>query len=74
MPFLLNGAYKLLSFLLSQDVFAPTKLMLYCVLIIVAFLTAGVALAIFSFYEDHYWGDQEFREQLRLNQSLRDDS
>tara|TARA_Y100001968_G_scaffold299530_1_gene310269 strand:+ start:82 stop:225 length:144 start_codon:yes stop_codon:yes gene_type:complete len=46
--------------------------MLYCILIIGAFLAAGIALSILYFYEDHYWGGEEFRGQLRVNQSLRD--
>ena len=36
-------------------------------------LTAGVAMSVFSFYEDHYWGDEYFRNQLRfhpLNRNL----
>tara|TARA_Y100001970_G_C14011060_1_gene738422 strand:- start:278 stop:442 length:165 start_codon:yes stop_codon:yes gene_type:complete len=36
-------------------------------------LTAGVAMSVFSFYEDHYWGDENFRNKLRfhpLNRNL----
>lgn len=44
---------------------------LYFVLIVGALLTAGVALSAFSFYEDFYWGDKKYRDQLRLHPSFR---
>ena len=51
----------------------PTDYLIYLVLIIGGLLTAGVAMSVFSFYEDHYWGDENFRNQLRfhpLNRNL----
>tara|TARA_Y100001968_G_scaffold286921_1_gene287956 strand:+ start:265 stop:486 length:222 start_codon:yes stop_codon:yes gene_type:complete len=72
MSIFLNGAYKLLFFLPFPDLWLPYELMLYCILIIGAFLTAGVALSILSFCEDHYLGDKEFRDQMKVNLSLRD--
>ena len=51
----------------------PSDSFIYLVLIIGALLTAGVAMSVFTFYEDHYWGDENFRNQLRshpLNTNL----
>ncbi|KGF97112.1 hypothetical protein EU96_1753 [Prochlorococcus marinus str. MIT 9302] len=51
----------------------PTDYLIYLVLIMGGLLTAGVAMSVFSFYEDHYWGDENFRNQLRfhpLNRNL----
>ena len=44
---------------------------LYFVLIVGALLTAGVVLSAFSFYEDFYWGDKNFRDQLRFHPSYK---
>ena len=44
---------------------------LYFVLIVGALLTAGVALSALSFYEDFYWTDKKFRDQLRFHPSSR---
>ena len=44
----------------------PTYSLIYIVLIIGALLTAGVAMSAFTFYEDYYWGDKDFRDQLRF--------
>ena len=44
---------------------------LYIVLIVGALLTAGVAMSAFSFYDDYYWGDEDFRDQLRFHPSNR---
>ena len=41
----------------------PSHSLLYIVLIVGALLTAGVAMSAFSFYEDYYWGDEDFRDQ-----------
>ena len=49
-------------------------LFLYIVLIVGALLTAGVAMSAFSFYEDYYWGDKDFRDQLRLHPSNKNSS
>ncbi len=51
----------------------PTDYLIYLVLIMGGLLTAGVAMSVFSFYEDHYWGDENFRNKLRfhpLNRNL----
>ena len=55
----------------QAGVWIPSYSLLYFILIVGAFLTAGVALAAFSFYEDFYWGDSKFREQLRFHPSHR---
>ena len=44
----------------------PPSSLIYIVLIIGALLTAGVAMSAFTFYEDYYWGDKDFRDQLRF--------
>ena len=44
----------------------PPYSLIYIVLIIGAPLTAGVAMSAFTFYEDYYWGDKDFRDQLRF--------
>ncbi len=45
----------------------PSDYLIYLVLIMGGLLTAGVAMSVFSFYEDHYWGDENFRKSLRFN-------
>ena len=45
--------------------------LIYLVLIIGALLTAGVAMSVFLFYEEHYWGDENFRNKLRFHSSRR---
>ena len=52
----------------------PSDYLIYLVLIMGGLLTAGVALSVFSFYEDHYWGDANFRNKLRFNPSNRNSS
>ena len=52
----------------------PSNSLLSIVLIVGALLTAGVAMSAFSFYEDYYWGDEDFREQLRFHPSKRNSS
>ena len=49
----------------------PSHSLLYIVLIVGALLTAGVAMSAFSFYEDYYWGDEDYRNQLRRRTSFR---
>tara|TARA_Y100001968_G_scaffold308133_1_gene326577 strand:+ start:183 stop:413 length:231 start_codon:yes stop_codon:yes gene_type:complete len=49
----------------------PSYSFLYVVLIVGALLTAGVAMSAFSFYDDYYWGDEDFRDQLRFHPSNR---
>ena len=45
----------------------PTNYLIYLVLIMGGLLTAGVAMSVFSFYEDHYWGNENFRNKLRFH-------
>ena len=52
----------------------PSYAFLYIVLIVGALLTAGVAMSAFSFYDDYYWGDKNFRDQLRFHPSNRNSS
>ena len=47
----------------------PSDYFIYLVLIVGGLLTAGVAMSVFSFYEDHYWGDEDFRNKLRFHRS-----
>ncbi len=49
----------------------PSHSLLYIILIMGALLTAGVAMSAFSFYDDIYWGDKNFRDQLRFHPSNR---
>mgnify|MGYP001247524433 FL=1 len=58
--------------LATQDAWIPSKGFLYVVLIFGALFLAGVALSAFTYYEDHYWGDSKYREELRTNPSRRD--
>ncbi len=43
----------------------PTEGFVYGVLVVGAFLIAGVSLSIFTFYEDCYWGDKAYRKFLK---------
>ena len=52
----------------------PSSSLLYIVLILGALLTAGVAMSAFSFYDDYYWSDEDFRDQLRFHPSNRHSS
>tara|TARA_Y100001968_G_scaffold278888_1_gene274504 strand:+ start:684 stop:929 length:246 start_codon:yes stop_codon:yes gene_type:complete len=52
----------------------PSNSLLYIILIVGALLTAGVAMSAFSFYEDYYWRDEDFRDQLRFHSSSRNSS
>tara|TARA_B100000945_G_scaffold208888_1_gene168079 strand:+ start:880 stop:1098 length:219 start_codon:yes stop_codon:yes gene_type:complete len=52
----------------------PSSSLLYIVLIVGALLIAGVAMSAFSFYEDYYWGDADFRDQLRFHPSNKNSS
>ncbi len=52
----------------------PSSSLLYIVLILGALLTAGVAMSALSFYDDYYWGDEDFRDQLRFHPSKRNSS
>ena len=52
----------------------PSYSLLYIVLIVGALLTAGVAMSAFSFYDNYYWGDEAFRDQLRFHPSNRNSS
>ncbi|AIQ97411.1 hypothetical protein [Prochlorococcus sp. MIT 0801] len=52
----------------------PSSSLLYIILILGALLTAGVAMSAFSFYDDYYWADEDFRDQLRFQPSNRNSS
>ena len=52
----------------------PPYSLIYVVLIIGALLTAGVAMSAFTFYDDYYWGDKDFRDQLRFHPSNKNSS
>ena len=56
----------------TKNNFIPSDGFLFLVLVVGALLTAGAALLIFTFYEDFYWSDPKFREQLRLNRTAQD--
>lgn len=64
-----------LNFVLSiTEAWVPSHEFLMIVLIVGALLTAGVALSAFAFYDDFYWGDKKFREDLRFHPSRRHSS
>ena len=52
----------------------PPSSLIYVILLVGALLTAGVAMSAFTFYEDYYWGDKDFREQLRFHSLRRNSS
>ena len=58
--------------LASQEAWIPSKAFLSVVLLVGALFLAGVALSAFTYYEDHYWGDIKYRDELRINPSRRD--
>ena len=61
--------------IISETVnWVPSYSLLYIVLIVGALLTAGVAMSAFSFYDDYYWADEDFRDQLRFHPSNRNSS
>ena len=53
--------------ILGTSNWVPSDNLIYLVLIIGGLLTAGVAMSVFSFYEDHYWADEDFRNILRFH-------
>ena len=55
----------LFYFLATNQTWRPSEGFIYLLLLIGAFLIAGVALSIFTFYEDCYWGDKEYRRYLK---------
>jgi len=61
----MNHFYLFPLFLSHTQVWKPSEGLIYFLLIIGAFLIAGVALSIFSFYEDCYWGDKAYRKFLK---------
>ena len=52
-------------FLAINHAWKPSEGFIYALFLIGAFLFAAVALSIFTFYEDFYWNDKEFRKSLR---------
>ena len=63
--------YSILTTLSTIDVWSPPPGLLFALLVLGALLFAGVALIALSFYEDFYWGDEEYRNQLRWNPAQR---
>ena len=60
----MSMAYLFLITELAES-WRPSNGFIYTLLVIGAFLFAGVALSIFTFYEDCYWGDESFRKYLK---------
>ena len=48
-----------------SEAWKPSEGIIYFLLVIGAFLFAGVVLSIFTFYEDCYWGDESYRKLLK---------
>ena len=46
-------------------IWRPSDGLIYLLLVMGAFLVAGVTLSIFTFYEDCYWSDQSYRKFLK---------
>ena len=65
-------AAQLILLSLSEDPWIPSQAFLRGLLVIGALFLAGVFLSAFTYYEDHYWADSKFREELRDNSSRRD--
>ena len=72
MGYLFFADINFLIALASQEAWIPSKGFLYVVLLVGALFLAGVALSAFTYYEDHYWGDIKYRDELRINPSRRD--
>ncbi len=53
------------TILSTANAWIPNERFIYGLLFFGAFLIAGVALSIFSFYEDYYWGDKAYRKFLK---------
>ena len=53
----------------AHQVWDPPQGFLETLLVIGALLFAAVFLLIFTFYEDYYWGDKEYMEELRWHSS-----
>ncbi len=60
---LIKGTIILLS--TSVQAWTPPTGLFFAILVLGAFLFAGVGMFAFSFYEDYYWADEEYRKQLR---------
>lgn len=56
----------------SKGAWIPSETFLNGVLIVGALFLAGVFISAFTYYEDHYWGDEKFREELRINSSKKE--
>ena len=53
------------SYLFFAQAWKPSEDFVHVLFVIGAFLIAGVALSIFTFYEDCYWGDKAYRKYLK---------
>ena len=61
-----NMAYQFPYIVLTVlNAWIPTEGFIYGLLVVGAFLIAGVSLSIFTFYEDCYWGDKAYRKFLK---------
>ena len=61
-----NMAYHFPYIVLTTlNTWIPTEGFIYGLLVVGAFLIAGVSLSIFTFYEDCYWGDKAYRKFLK---------
>ncbi len=54
-----------LLFLTFSQAWKPSEGFINFLFFMGAFLIAGVALSIFTFYEDCYWGDESYRKFLK---------
>ena len=72
MGHLFFSADKLLLMALSKGPWIPSQSFLNGLLVLGALFLAGVFLSAFTYYEDHYWADSKFRDELRVNSSRRE--
>ena len=61
--------HNLIFLAFSKGTWIQSEAFLAGLLVVGALFFAGVFLSAFTYYEDHYWGDSKFREELRFNSS-----
>ena len=61
--------HNLIFLVFSKGTWMQSEAFLTGLLIVGALFFAGVFLSAFTYYEDHYWGDSKYREELRFNSS-----
>ncbi len=71
MDFYFLSTAKLFIAISKTGAWVPSEGFLYLILIFGALMTASVAMSAFTFYEDHYWSDNDFREELRIGNKRR---